>query len=71
MKESVWYHAFHNEIWVKRTRNTIERGLQAMIKVPDTDISVPDHLCFFTWKLDMKKAKQHIKKGWLVRLGVL
>ena len=71
MKISVWYHAVNNEIWVKPTRNRIERGCQALIQIVGQSFSVPDHCNLYTWKCDMKKWKDHMKNGWLVKLGEL
>jgi hypothetical protein len=74
MKETVWYHAGYNELWVKTSRNRIERGSQGSIEFIDYNgklCTVPDGLSLFTWKVDNQGWKAHLKKGWLVKLGEL
>ena len=71
MTESVWYSAVHNEIWVKISRNRIERGCQAEIPVEGNNFSVPDNLCLFSWRLDLNKFKIGIAHGLIIKLGEL
>ena len=71
MKNSVWYDASYNEILVKPTRNSVERGRQASVQIPGQSFSVPDYLVLFRWKVNLKEWKDHIAKGWLVKLGEL
>lgn len=71
MKESVWYWAGQNEILVKTTRNRVERGAQALIPVLGLNFSVPDYLCLFDFRIEPKKWKIALKKGWLIPIGYL
>lgn len=73
MKESVWYIAADDLIVVRVARNKIQLGCEGVctIEYKGKTISVPDWLNLFTWKVDLKKWKEHRKKGWLVKLGEL
>ena len=71
MKETVWFSACYNEIWVKTSSDRIERGSQALLQIPGLPFSVQDHLSFFFWLIDLETWKKHIQKGWLIKLGYL
>lgn len=69
MSETVWYHAYHDEIWIRnesKKKWTISRGSQAVIKL--MNIEIPDTLELFEWKIDPKKWNHHRKLGVLVQL---
>jgi len=73
MKESVWYHAGYDYLFVHVAHNRIQLGCQKRhtIIFNGEKISVPDWLNLFTWEVDLKKWKEHKKNGWLVKLGDL
>lgn len=70
MKPTVWFHAPFNELVIKVSRNKVERKCQGTY-CKAIDSWIPDYLHFSYWKWNMKKAKQHMKKGWLIKLGYL
>lgn len=65
----LWYHAAYDEIWERTHPNTLIRGQQFLIKVPNSDIQVPDGLCLFSFTFDIKIWREHVRNGWLIRLG--
>lgn len=73
MKPTVWYSAAHDHILVRVARNRVELGCQGVITTEHNGekISVPDWLCLFTWKVNLKEWKRHRQNGWLIRLGDL
>lgn len=73
MKETVWYSAAEDHILVRVARNRVELGCQGIstVEFDGKEIQVPDWLSLFTWRVDSKNWKRHLKAGRLVKLGDL